>query len=200
MNKKHFGFLEKITQKARYPMYAYILGINGGIYLGWQGFILSQNFIKKNFMLSRENLRKGRIWTLLTHSFTHLEFFHFLSNSIGLYFFGGQIERLFGPQVFLRIFLSGAVLGGLIQACTNFYDLPMVGSSNAVSALLGFFVARYPRQKILLFPIPLPIPAWLFGLGFFYLNYRGYDRQGQIGHAGHLSGFLTGLGYHFLTK
>jgi membrane associated rhomboid family serine protease len=96
-------------------------------------------------MLSRNNIRHGRVWTLLTHSITHIEFFHLLSNSIGLYFFGGQIERIFGPMTFLRLYLSGAVLGGLIQASTNFADSPMIGSSNAVSALLGFFVARYPK-------------------------------------------------------
>jgi membrane associated rhomboid family serine protease len=65
-------------------------------------------------MLSRDNIRKGRFWTLLTHSVTHIELFHLLTNSIGLYFFGGQIERIFGPQTFLRIFLSGAIIGGLI--------------------------------------------------------------------------------------
>jgi membrane associated rhomboid family serine protease len=74
--------------------------------------------------------------------------------------------------MFLRLYFAGAILGGLIQATTNFYDSPMIGASNAVSSLLGFFVARYPRQKIFLFPIPIPIPAWLFGLGFIYLNYR----------------------------
>jgi membrane associated rhomboid family serine protease len=51
----------------------------------------------------------------------------------------------------------------------------MIGSSNAVSSLLGFFVARFPKQKIILFPIPIPIPAWLFGLGFVYMNYRSHN-------------------------
>jgi membrane associated rhomboid family serine protease len=45
--------------------------------------------LRNQFMLSRDNIRQGRVWTILTHSITHIELFHLISNSIGLYFFGG---------------------------------------------------------------------------------------------------------------
>ena len=35
MNKRFFGFMKGFVNNSRYPMYAYILGINGGVYLAW---------------------------------------------------------------------------------------------------------------------------------------------------------------------
>jgi membrane associated rhomboid family serine protease len=65
-------------------------------------------------MLSRENIRSGRLHTLITHAFTHINLYHLLSNSVGIYFIGGQIEKIFGPSLFLKVFFMGAILGGLI--------------------------------------------------------------------------------------
>ena len=35
MNKRYFGFIKNRIENSWYPMYAYILGINGGVYLAW---------------------------------------------------------------------------------------------------------------------------------------------------------------------
>jgi len=69
----------------------------------------------------------------------------------------------------------GVIVGGLIQSNTNFMDKPMIGASNGVSSLLGYFIARFPTQSIYMLPIPIPIPAWMFGLIFYFLNSREYN-------------------------
>lgn len=40
-------------------MYAYVLAINGGVYLAWQTYLINRNSLKNNMMLSRENIRQG---------------------------------------------------------------------------------------------------------------------------------------------
>lgn len=35
MNKKFFSFAKGYIDRAKYPMYAYVLAINGGVYLAW---------------------------------------------------------------------------------------------------------------------------------------------------------------------
>jgi hypothetical protein len=35
MNKRFFGMASKIIDKAKYPLYAYVLALNGGVYLAW---------------------------------------------------------------------------------------------------------------------------------------------------------------------
>ena len=197
---KGFEIIRGKLLNTKYPLYSYVLMANGLVYLGWQTYLIGSGVLKKHFMLSRENIRQGRLHTLVTHSFTHISLYHLLSNSLGLYFIGGHIEKIFGPSLFLKIFLTGVVLGGLIQASTNFQDRPMIGSSNGVSALLGYFIGKFPYQKIYIFPFPIPISAWLLGAGYFFLNYQGYQSYDSVGYAGHLSGFLTGLGYYFISK
>ncbi len=97
-----------------------------------------------------------------------------ISNSIGIYFIGGNIEWIFGSNKLARIFLSGAILGGLVQLNVNFKDNPMIGSSNGVSSLLGYFIANFPKSKIYILPFPIPISAWVIGASYFYVNYKNF--------------------------
>lgn len=88
--------------------------INGIIYTAWSLYLFSNKFLLNHLALSKDNLRNGRIYTLITHSFTHINFFHIFSNSIALYFLGQQIERMMGARVFLNLYLAGAIAGGCL--------------------------------------------------------------------------------------
>ena len=45
-----------------------------------------------------------------------------------------------------------------------------------------------------IFPIPIPIPGWLFGIGYLAYSVYGMRRSlGNIGHAAHLGGAAIGL-------
>ncbi|TYJ27569.1 hypothetical protein E1A91_A07G196000v1 [Gossypium mustelinum] len=51
--------------------------------------------------------------TLITSAFSHIDIEHIVSNMIGLYFFGYNIGRIFGPEYLLRLFLAGAMGGSV---------------------------------------------------------------------------------------
>lgn len=108
------SLLNKAMQSTWYPMYSYFILANGAVYVSWQMYLISNRMLKKNFMLSRDNIRNGRLHTLITHAFTHINIYHLLSSTVGIYFIGGQIEWIFGPNLFLKVFFMGAILGGLI--------------------------------------------------------------------------------------
>ncbi len=108
-----FSWINNRLRNLRYPLYYYILLVNGGVYISWHSYIISKGFLSRNFMLSKENMGNGRLHTLLTHSITHLSFFHLLTNGIGIYFIGRHIEMIFGPRILLNCYLAGAITGGL---------------------------------------------------------------------------------------
>ena len=64
-------------------------------------------------MTSRYHLATGKIHTLLTHSFTQLQFFHLFSNCLGIYFIGSNIEKIFGARKFLNLYIGGAIAGAI---------------------------------------------------------------------------------------
>lgn len=69
-----------------------------------------------------------------------------------------------------------------------------VGASGGVAGVIFAAISIYPGMTLMMFPLPIPLPAWLFGIG--YLAYSVYGMRnnvGNIGHAAHLGGALMGL-------
>ncbi|XP_021826432.1 RHOMBOID-like protein 12, mitochondrial [Prunus avium] len=75
--------------------------------------IADTSFMVKNFINTLYNVRTGRLHTLITSAFSHVGTDHFIHNMIGLCVFGAHIERIFGPQFLLGLYLAGA-LGGSV--------------------------------------------------------------------------------------
>ena len=71
------------------------MGLNVGVWALWAFPIISKQFMANNFILSGDNLSRGKLWTLITYSFSHYNFLHLLSNMVGLYFFGSAIGKFF---------------------------------------------------------------------------------------------------------
>ena len=113
--KMNFSFLDKKLNNLRYPLYSYFLLTNGIVFLGWNGFLISKDFMQKNLMLSSQNLKSLRIYTLLTHSFVNLKINDFLFSQLGLFFIGSAFERVFGAKKFFHLYFLGAIFGGLLS-------------------------------------------------------------------------------------
>ncbi|TYI22437.1 hypothetical protein ES332_A06G103500v1 [Gossypium tomentosum] len=64
-------------------------------------------------LVSLDNFKSGRLHTLITSAFIHIDIEHIVSNMIRLYFFGYNIGRIFGPEYLLRLFLAGAMGGSV---------------------------------------------------------------------------------------
>jgi membrane associated rhomboid family serine protease len=110
---------------------------------------------------------QGQVWRLLTYAFLHSTIgmpFHILFNMLFLWWFGSDMEDLYGPREFLAFYLVSAVLGGVAYVLTQVAGIsppgPCIGASGAVTAVLTLCAIHYPHRKILLF-FMLPIPLWL---------------------------------------
>lgn len=88
----NFSFVDKKLSQLRYPLYSYFLLTNGVVFLGWNGFLISKEFMQKHLMLSTANMKSMRFYTLLTHSFVNLRINDFLFNQLGLFFIGSAVE------------------------------------------------------------------------------------------------------------
>lgn len=201
--KKSSSFITKKINSLKYPLYYYLLLTNLTIYLSWNSYLISKTFLKKNFMLSQQNISQLRIHTLITHAFTHLNFLHLFSNGLGIYFLGSFIEKTFGPRLMFNLYIIGAITGGIMhlgnsQRGDHRY---CVGASSSVSALLSFFIFSFPGYKLYVFPVPFPVRAWVLGVFYFFYtwNMSRYG-GGEVGHSGHLGGFLAGAAYYFMKR
>jgi len=117
---------------------------------------------------------------------------------LGLLAFGPAVERLLGGrrfQVYYLVCVIGAALAQLaVTALFAREPAPTVGASGGVFGVLLAFAMSWPRQRLLVFPIPVPVPAWLFITGYALLElYQGVvGRNEGVAHFAHLGGMAAG--------
>jgi len=90
-------------------------------------------------------------YTVFTCTFLHSDWLHLLGNCYFLWLFGTGMEKLFGSVRFLFLFTAGALLSMMIHlwAIQPFVaDMPTIGASGAISAVLGGFFVILPKAKV----------------------------------------------------
>jgi membrane associated rhomboid family serine protease len=108
----------------------------------------------------------GRFLSLFTSLFLHGSWSHLISNMVFLIVFGDNVEDRFGRLPYLVFYLLGGAAATLTHALFEGRSpVPLVGASGAISAVLGAYIAIFPRQQVQTFIPPLFLP-WLL-LSFF---------------------------------
>ena len=76
-----------------------------------------------------------------------------------------------------------------------------VGASGAVTGVLFSALLLYPQIELYLFFIPIPIPGYLFGIGYILYTLYGMKSQNDsIGHTAHFGGAIGGIFITLLLK
>lgn len=162
-------------------------------------------------------------YQLLTYMFMHSDFPHLFFNMFALFMFGGVLERVWGSKRFLIYYLVAGVGAGLLQEITQYVHfaqlgwnenalIPVqslglvpvsdvlnlwttVGASGAVYAILLGFGMSFPNEKMFIFPLPFPIKAKFFVIGYAVIELLlgVSNSQDGIAHYAHLGGMLFGL-------
>lgn len=154
------------------------------------------------------NITQGmNLPSLFTAMFLHGGFLHLLGNMLYLWIFGDNVEGLMGHGRYLGFYLLCGLAATISHiAIEPSSALPMIGASGAISGVLGAYLLKFPRARVLiLVPIficltTFRIPAlfvlgfWFLtqltsGLGFFHADMSG----GGVAWFAHIGGFLAGL-------
>jgi len=141
-----------------------------------------------------------RPWQLLTYGFLHdpTNFLHLFLNMFALYMFGRSLESYWGARRFLIYYLVCVLAAGLTQLAVT-TGMPQAGStigaSGGVFGVLLAFAWFFPRQKLIVLPIPIPLPAWLVvgGYALIELIFGVTGREQSVAHFAHLGGMLGGI-------
>ena len=157
---------------------------------------------------------------LITYMFMHANFQHIFFNMFAVWMFGRTLEMVWGPKRFLFYYILCGIGAGLIQEGVQWVDyvvnlsqyervntgisiismdeylnlLTTVGASGAVYAILLAFGMLFPNSEMFIFPLPMPIKAKYFVIGYAVLELvLGITGGDGIAHFAHLGGMLFGL-------
>ena len=140
-------------------------------------------------------LRGERI-RMLSSGFLHVDYLHLGFNMYALYLFASPVLGTLGNVPFLILYFGSLLLGNVF---TLFYHkketyYSAVGASGAVSGIVYSAIVLYPEMTLYLFPLPIPIPGYLFGIGYLLYSMYGIKKQlGSVGHSAHLGGAIGGF-------
>lgn len=140
-----------------------------------------------------------RPWTLVTSMFLHANIWHIFANMVTLYFFGGYLNRLLGTTKFLIVYFAGGILGGIVYLLLPPSATTIaIGASGAIFALGGVLAVMRPKLRVIVFPIPAPLPLWIAVLGIFVV----FSFLPHVAWQGHAGGLVLGLvaGYFFRRR
>ena len=164
-------------------------------------------------------------YQLLTYMFAHGGWSHIFFNMFALWMFGGIVERTWGPRKFLFYYMVCGIGAGLFQELAQlgeFYYIASnnlanfnisqtmlvaeanasmlnswttVGASGAIYGILLAFGMLYPEERMFIFPLPVPIKAKWFVVGYaaFVLFMAFSSAYVVVAHIALLGGLVFGF-------
>jgi len=141
-----------------------------------------------------------------TSMFLHSGWEHVLGNMLYLYIFGDNVEDYLGHVPYLVFYLVGGLIAmGTQAAIYPHSNMPTVGASGAIAAVLGAYFVLYPGARVLtwFFVFVMYLPAWIILGYWFVLNFLSgtatviayHGRSvGGVAFWAHIGGFVAGLG------
>ena len=143
---------------------------------------------------------------MFTSMFLHVNLIHLAGNMIYLWIFGNNIEDKLGRFWFIGFYLLGGVAAVVTQVLIDpTSEVPMIGASGAISAVLGAYVVLFPGARILslvflgFFYQLIDVPAVIV-LGFWFVlqlisgltSLGAIQGGGGVAFFAHIGGFVVG--------
>lgn len=165
------------------------------------------------------------LYQLVTYMFMHASLSHLFFNMFALWMFGCIVERTWGARKFLFYYMACGIGAGLLQEMAQFVQFYMlaaenihgfsvsqimtvakasavginmwttVGASGAIYGILLAFGMLYPEERMFIFPLPVPIKAKFFVVGYAAIElFMAFSTSGDgVAHLAHLGGMLFGF-------
>jgi membrane associated rhomboid family serine protease len=163
----------------------------------------------------------GEDWpiTSVTSMFMHGNWLHIIGNMLFLWIFGNNVEDALGKMRYVFFYLLGGFAATALQTFVTLgygtqaeSEIPNLGASGAVSAVLGAYLLILPRARVVtiifVFIIFIrELPAWIFlGVWFLFQAWSGGieivspSEGGGVAFFAHIGGFVFGMATVYLFQ
>ncbi len=148
------------------------------------------------------------LWQPITANFLHLsgEIWHLVMNMFFLFFFGRELEVIYGRRNMLIFYLTAGSVAILAEAAVCHFsgnpDVEILGASGAVMGCVVLYTFLFPTRELLVLGL-VPVPVWLLCVLFVLGDLSGAlgGRRGEgvtVAHWAHLAGGAFAVLYKFV--
>ena len=138
-------------------------------------------------------IASGQEWRLATSIFLHGSLIHLAMNGYALWAFGNIVEQEVGRARYVGIFLVGGLFASTASFVFGVHNLPGVGASGAIFAILGaFFGYAWRRRELAFYQARIRNVIVLIVINAFVaFGMRAIDWRAHVG--GFIAGVVLGL-------
>jgi membrane associated rhomboid family serine protease len=182
-------------------------------------YAMNNDSLKHKLMFNAYNINSRKEWyRFFSHGLIHADFMHLAFNMYALYVFGAStanrvgVEEMYsfedvfgvkGPLFYILLYVGGLAMSSFYSYEKHKNDIfyNSLGASGAVSSIVFTYIILAPKAQLGFMFIPVPIPAYLFGIIFlgieYYLGKRG---NSHIEHDAHFWGAIYGIVLTLILK
>ena len=177
-----------------------LLIIIANVLMSLKGFSDRLFFDRYKFQIGAIN--RGEKIRMFSSAFLHVDYLHLILNMYVLYIFAPIIIVKLGVVKFIIIYIGSLFAGNILTLTYHKKELyySAVGASGAVAGIIYAGILLNPEMRLMMFPLPIPIPGYIFGIGYLLYSIYGMKKQlGNVGHTAHLGGAIGGYGLMLLV-
>lgn len=171
------------------------------VVISFKGFDDLSFFRKYQFHVG--SIRSGEQIRMISSGFLHVDIGHLAFNMLSLYFFAPVVYGILNNFSFVLIYFASLIFGSLLTMIfhKDDYSYSAVGASGAVMGIIYSAILLDPSLDIYLFFIPIPIPDYIFGIGYLLYSIYGMKaKSDNIGHTAHFGGAIGGYLFTLMKK
>ena len=135
----------------------------------------------------------------VTYAFVNADALQWFFNMLALYFFGSQLEGLWGTRRYIQFLLASTLMAALFYLVLTFLvgsSTPLLGGSGAVFGMLVAFGVLFPNRRLMLYfvaEVSMRTAVLVFiGIEVFMMLGNLTSATAWIGNLAHLGGALGG--------
>ncbi|MEC1445356.1 rhomboid family intramembrane serine protease [Bacillus subtilis] len=123
-----------------YPVVTFILALQAVLWLFFS--LPAHSVVLWRDTVTGYNLgvANGEWWRLITPILLHAGFTHLLFNSMSIFLFAPDLERMLGKARFLLVYAGSGIIGNIGTYVTEPLDYVHVGASGAIFGLFGVYL------------------------------------------------------------
>lgn len=178
------------TSTAAYLIFFFTIGLSFFVL-----YVRPQIFDK--LALDPYSISNGKKYSsIILSGFLHANFSHLIFNMLTFYFFAFELCSFIGGTKFLILYFGCLIIANIPSIIKNKSnpEYRSIGASGAISGVLFSYILFSPQSSLMIFPIPFPLPAYIFAilyLGWSYFAAR--QARDLVNHDAHFWGALAGV-------
>lgn len=135
-------------------------------------------------------------YQLVSYAFLHRDWGHLFFNMLGLFMFGADLERLWGPRRFILLYGVSVLTAAVAQLLVGLVmpTAPTIGASGGVFGVtVGYLIYCGDRIVMPIIP-PIPMKARTLAIAYIVIElaFGIFGSPDGIAHFAHLGGALGG--------